>query len=343
MGSRGEDARPAGSTARPGEGARENGGEIRIRGLSKRFPRSTNLWQFLRRPFAREYVTALEGIDLTLEPGRIYGLVGPNGAGKTTLIKVIAGLVLPSTGDVSVGGLDAVREARAIRARVGYVVADERSFFWRLSVRENLRFFATLRSPSVRERRERVDECLRRVRLEREAERPFQALSTGMRQRLAIARGLLSMPRILLLDEPTRSLDPDAAQHVRDLMRELLAEDPGRLMLCSSHDLNEVREVCSHVLLIREGKLVLERALVATDRDEYEIRTRTPLAAAVLVVEGVSVLRAEGTRALVRVRDARSLDALLDRVRASGAGLVELRPGGASLEGLFGARGGQSA
>jgi len=183
---------------------------IEIRELVKRYPRSTDLLHFLRNPLRREEVTALRGVNLSLEPGRIYGLVGPNGAGKTTLLKILAGVVWPTSGEALVDGLDSSRGDRSLRERVGLVVADERSFFWRLTARENLRFFAVLQRIPAQSLEARVDECLARFGLEAAGDRPFRALATGMRQRLAIARGMLLDPPVLLLDEATRSLDPAA-------------------------------------------------------------------------------------------------------------------------------------
>jgi ABC-2 type transport system ATP-binding protein len=167
---------------------------IEIQGLVKRYPHATDLFRFLRRPWRKEEILALDGLDLSLGPGRIYGLVGPNGAGKTTLLKVLAGLVLPTEGRILFDGEEWSAPSERIRETVGLVVADERSFFWRLTVEENLRFFATLQKLRGEGRRARIASCLAKVGLSEHRGRSFRSLSTGLRQRLAVARGLLVDP-----------------------------------------------------------------------------------------------------------------------------------------------------
>jgi ABC-2 type transport system ATP-binding protein len=312
---------------------------VEIQGLVKRYPRSTDLFHFLRRPWAREEVTALRGIDLRLEPGHIYGLVGPNGAGKTSLLKVLAGLVLPTEGSVRLDGVDALARPALIRERVGLVVADERSFYWRLGLRQNLEFFASLQHLRGRERDRRVRECLEMVGLGDQAERSFRELSTGMRQRLSIARGLLVAPPVLLLDEPTRSLDPVAARGVRELLRQLLESDPRRIAVFSSHQLSEVAELCSRVLVIRGGRLVAERDLApgaGAVRPEVLLRVRGPLPEGVLAgLPEVQALGSGPSGLRLRLDRPEALDLVVDRLRARGVGIVALQPAEPTLEELL--------
>jgi ABC-2 type transport system ATP-binding protein len=302
---------------------------VRIRGLVKRYPPTTDLIRILRHPLSREEgVTALDGVDLDLAPGRIYGLVGPNGAGKTTLLKIVAGLVLPTQGSVTLDGEEFDSRSQRIRDAIGYVVSDERSFHWRLSVRENLRFFATLQK--VDDLDGRVGQCLERVGLADVAGRDYHALSTGMRQRLALARGLLADPRILLMDEATRSLDPLAAEDLRGLLRELFPVGSERTLVYSTHLLSEVEDLCTDLVVLRDGRVAARRDVRADGPPSggcFTLRTRDPLPAGLFDgAPGTEVLRGSGTTVSLRLSDGPALDALVDRVRQAEVGLVELRP-----------------
>ena len=307
---------------------------VAIRGLVKRYPRSADLVRFLRRPLARETVTALDGIDLDLEPGAVYGLVGRNGAGKTTLLKILAGLVLPSAGRASVWGIEASERPRALRARVGLVVADERSFFWRISVRENLRFFATLQHLSGSARARAVDAALDHTGLADLADVAFRELSTGQRQCLAIARGTLIDPQVLLLDEATRSLDPEAAREIRSFVRELATGRPDRIVVYSTHVLSEVEEVCDEVVALCAGRIA-GRGRTDAEPDEagrWRVRTRRAAAEGTWsALAGVSELAA-GTTSRVAVDDPAALERVTARALELGLGLVELVPEESRLE-----------
>ncbi|HED66408.1 MAG TPA: ABC transporter ATP-binding protein [Planctomycetes bacterium] len=304
---------------------------IRIRGLTKRYPAGDGLVHFVRSALRQASGRlALRGVDLDLEPGRIYALVGPNGAGKTTLLKIMAGLVLPTEGRIELDGKPLSARSAAVRETVGYVVSDERSFQWRLSVAENLRFFATLEH--VPDRDARVREVLEHVGLLDRAEAPFRTLSTGMRQRVALARGLIANPRILLMDEATRSLDPLAAEDLRVLLASLFPPDSPRTLVYSTHNLAEVEEFCTDLVVLREGRVVASRRVgagtegTALDAGCFTLRTRRPLAASLLdSLDGLTLLRARGNTVSVRVAAAASLDALVDAIHSNGLGLLELR------------------
>jgi ABC-2 type transport system ATP-binding protein len=198
-------------------------------------------------------VTAVTDISLTIPRGQRFGLLGPNGAGKTTLTKMLCTLVLPSRGQATVAGYP-LGQSGAIRAAVGLVVSDARSFYWRLSARRNLDFFAAMHGLYGRTARQRIDEVLKAVDLEDVAERRFSYFSSGMKQRLAIARSLLHRPQILFLDEPSRSLDPTATQRLHDLLRRLQAEWELTLFFIT-HDLAEAEAMCDWVALLHRGRL----------------------------------------------------------------------------------------
>ncbi|MHB1160231.1 MAG: ABC transporter ATP-binding protein [Chloroflexota bacterium] len=227
---------------------------IEVRDLSKSFPKQRGYWETLRHPRRRSTTTALREVSFSVAEGEVFGLLGPNGAGKTTLIKILCTLVLPTEGSASVNGYDVVRDPAAVRRSIGYVVADERSFHWRLTGRQNLRFFATLNNLVGKERERRVEEVAKLVGLSRQLDEPFLHYSTGTKQKMAIARGLLTDPPILLLDEPTRSLDLPTARAVRSFVKRRLAAQ-GRTVLIATHNMEEASELCHRVAVIDGGRL----------------------------------------------------------------------------------------
>lgn len=198
-------------------------------------------------------VTAVSNINLHIEKGELFGLLGPNGAGKTTLVKMLCTLISPGTGDGRVAGFS-LAQTGDIRAVVGLVVPDERSFHWRLSARRNLTFFAAMYGINGRFAQKRIDQLLDDVDLGDVADRPFGKFSSGMRQRLAIARSLLHNPQILFLDEPTRSLDPIATEKLHTLLLRLMAEREMTAFLIT-HDLAEAEKLCGRVGLMNNGRL----------------------------------------------------------------------------------------
>ena len=227
---------------------------IRITNLTKSFPRFAGYRDLL--PWRkRELTTALEGLNLEIIEGELFGLLGPNGAGKTTLIKILCGLILPNSGDAWIFGHNVKTEERAVKELVGVVSADERSFYWRLTGRQNLEFYASLYQVPQHQKRQRIDEVLHKVGLSSEATVRFQNYSTGMRQKLAIARGLLCKPRVLFVDEPTRSLDPISARSVRDLLREEV-DRFGRTVILATHNMEEAETICERVAILDRGRLI---------------------------------------------------------------------------------------
>jgi ABC-2 type transport system ATP-binding protein len=260
---------------------------ISIDCISKTFPIPlTRLKQLFRRP-VKPPVLALREVSFDVRAGEIFGLIGRNGAGKTTLTKIIATLVQPTSGCVTVNGHDSVRDDALVRAQVGLATAEERSFYWRLTVEQNLMFFARLYGMSDPFARRRIIELVKQFELKELVTRRFGELSTGNKQRMAFARALLSRPPILLLDEPTRSLDPLAAARMRALIQTLAVGDPPVTILLTSHNLAEVEELCERVAIISRGRI---RALDTPRslRDTHHQTERVEL-----ILEGISRERAQ--------------------------------------------------
>jgi ABC-2 type transport system ATP-binding protein len=228
---------------------------ISIDRISKTFPIPlARLKHFFRRPI-KPPVQALSEVSFDVQAGEIFGLIGRNGAGKTTLTKIIATLVQPTSGHVTVNGFDSVREDGKVRAQLGLATAEERSFYWRLTVEQNLMFFARLYGLSDALARRRIIELVGQFELKELVTRRFGELSTGNKQRMAFARAMLSSPPVLLLDEPTRSLDPLAAARMRALINRLAGGDPPVTILLTSHNLTEVEELCARIAIISRGRI----------------------------------------------------------------------------------------
>jgi ABC-2 type transport system ATP-binding protein len=228
---------------------------ISVRNLSKTYPVPfRRLRAFFRRP-VKDPVEALRDVSFEVETGEIFGLIGRNGAGKTTLTKIVATLVQPTTGSVAVRGHDSVTDDENVRREIGLATAEERSFYWRLTSEQNLLFFARLHGLSDRVAKQRIRELFTQLELDEVARRRFGELSTGNKQRLAVARAMLATPPVLLLDEPTRSLDPLAAARMREMIRLLAQQDPPVTIFLTSHNLSEVETLCGRVAVISRGRI----------------------------------------------------------------------------------------
>jgi len=229
---------------------------VETKDLVKVFERGRRtIWQRARRePDRRERFRAVDGIDLTVQSGEIFGLLGPNGAGKTTTMKMLATLLLPTSGSIRVLGIDPLARPREVRARLGAMLSGERSLYWKLTARENLEYFAALYHVPPAQTRPRIDRALVAVKLADRADDYVERYSTGMRQRLALARALLPDPPLVILDEPTVGLDPQASRDLRDRVRELRAQ--GRTVLLTTHYMEEADQLCDRVAIIDHGKIV---------------------------------------------------------------------------------------
>lgn len=253
---------------------------ITVDGLTKSYSVRRALIDVLRNPFSRPRAPVLRDVTFDVQRGELFGVLGLNGAGKTTLLKMLATLLLPDAGSATIGGYDVEMQSAAVRAQLAMVTADERSLNWRLGARENLRLFAGLHRMSAAERRPRVEEVLALVGLDETGDKLVGAFSSGMRQRLLVARALLPRPRVLLLDEPTRSLDPVSAHDFRRLLRETLIDRLGATVLLATHNAEEAFSYCDRVLVLHRGSVAAQgtaRELVAVFGDDrYQVSTPTP-------------------------------------------------------------------
>jgi ABC-2 type transport system ATP-binding protein len=233
---------------------------IRAHGLEKEFRPPGGMRELLRGRLFGPPVPALRGVTLQVAEREIVCLMGPNGSGKTTLLRILSGLLLPTAGRAEIAGMDVANTGARLRRDVALVVGDERSFHGDLTGRENLLFFASLHGLSASEARSRSARLLARLGLSDAADRRFVVYSRGMKQRLAIARGLLGRGRVLLLDEPTLGLDPLAARDLRQFLRDEVIKGEGRTALVGSNDPVEVRALADRVLYLEGGTLRGESA-----------------------------------------------------------------------------------
>lgn len=288
-------AAPTGAAAGAVPTASSRDVAITVRGLTKRFARRRAWSAALRSPRAREHVTALDDVSFDVHRGACVGVLGPNGAGKSTLFRVLLTLVLPDAGEARVDDLDVVDDAPAVRARVAGAGADERSVYWRLSSRENLRLYASLRGLDGATRDAAVSDALDAVGLGPVADTLAGGLSTGTRQRLLVARALLGAPRVLLLDEPTRSQDPLAAQAFRALLRDEIVARRGCTVLLATHTAEEAFELCDRVVILDRGRVAAEgparRLAAGLGADRYDVLLRADGAAAAAALSHVAGVR----------------------------------------------------
>jgi ABC-2 type transport system ATP-binding protein len=226
---------------------------IAVSSLEKFFPPARSGWRALLQPIARPTECALAGISFSVAPGEAVAIVGPNGAGKSTLLRILATLMIPTRGSAAIVGHDVERSSTAARRQLGYHTGGDEGFYGRLSARENLNFFGAMNNISPADIRGRIISITERMGLAADLDRQLRTFSTGMSHRLGLARALLHQPAVLLLDEPTRSLDPLAATGFRRLIKEDVVRGLGTTLLFASHTLSEVEEIADRVLVLDRG------------------------------------------------------------------------------------------
>jgi len=216
--------------------------------LRKVFPRRA------KKAKEAEPLVAVDEVSFTVPEGEIFGLLGPNGAGKTTTIKMLSTLLRPTSGTIRVAGVDVVGQPTRALRHLGTVLTGERSVYWKLTGRENLLYFAALYGLPAKAARLRTDELLERFSLAKRADENVERYSTGMRQRICLAKALLASPEVLILDEPTAGLDPQSARNLREMITEIRAE--GRTVLLTTHYMEEADQLCDRIAIIDHGRII---------------------------------------------------------------------------------------
>jgi len=238
-----------------------------VENVEKYFPPAFTGWRALLQPFSRLTLRALGGVSFRVAPGEVLALIGANGAGKSTLLRIVTTLLLPTRGHVQVAGFDVVREPARVRRQLGYHTGAEGGFYGRLSARENLEFFAALNNLTRHDARQSIAHVVELLRLGAVLDRQVRTFSTGTVHRLGLARAILHAPAVLILDEPTRSLDPLAAAEFRRFLKDDLVRQRGTTLLFASHTLAEVEQLAGRVALLDNGLLLAcdtLRGLLAT-------------------------------------------------------------------------------
>ncbi|CAN5295906.1 ABC transporter ATP-binding protein [soil metagenome] len=254
-------------------------------------------------------VVAVDGIDLDVREGDIYGFLGANGSGKTTTVRMLLGLVLPTSGEAHVLGESMPKAGPSVLPRVGALVENPAAYR-HLSGRSNLWLLESIsHQDNRRARRRRIDDVLEQVGLGSVGSRPVRAYSLGMRQRLGLAAALVRKPRILVLDEPTNGLDPQGIQEIRSLLLNLHAE--GTTIFLSSHLLAEVDQMCTRVGVLDRGRLVLQDELANLHQPTGRVVVRTPDAALAVTLLGGRVEERLNDRFIVRATEPSALNAEL--------------------------------
>jgi ABC-2 type transport system ATP-binding protein len=250
--------------------------------VKRKLDPEASIWSRLSlRGRPTETSVAVDDVSFGIAEGEIFGLLGPNGAGKTTTIRMLCTLLEPTDGTATINGYAITRQAGLVRQNLGAVLTGERSIYWKLTGRENLEYFAALYHLPPAIARRRVAELLERLGLANRADEQVERYSSGMKQRIAIAKALLANPPVLLLDEPTIGLDPQSARNLRELIAEIKAE--GRTILLTTHYMEEADQLCDRVGVIDLGRIIaldtpanLKKSITQLDVVQLEVENFDP-------------------------------------------------------------------
>ncbi len=261
---------------------------LEVKELTKDFISPLSFSKLARYGFRnRGRTRVLEDVSFSLDRGKILGILGPNGAGKTTLLKILATLILPDKGSVVINGCRAGAEDDRIKSFIGLVSSQERSFYWRLTGKQNLEFFADMYG--LKNARDRIEYLFSLFDVDYQDKR-FDSYSAGMKQKFALMRGLLNDPELLLLDEPTRSLDFTTALNLRTLIKENLVAKKGKTVIFTTHNMDEAMDFCDLFMILHKGRLYAMGTL-----DELRKKVNNPAAALgeifVKLIEGKCLTR----------------------------------------------------
>ena len=227
-----------------------------VESLTKLFPPTRSGWRAFLQPFEKPIVPALEEISFQVHTGEAVALLGANGAGKSTLLRILSTLLLPTRGYARVAGHDTIQSPREVRRNLGYHAGSDLGFYARLSGRENLGFFGQLNGLSRSSVRDRITQFASQFELAEALDRQVRTLSSGTIQRLSLARALMHSPRVLLLDEPSRSLDAIAAASFRHFLKSEVLQRGTTSLLFASHSLPEIELVAHRVAILKQGRLI---------------------------------------------------------------------------------------
>ncbi|TFJ94310.1 ABC transporter ATP-binding protein [Lentibacillus salicampi] len=238
------------------------------------------IYKSYKKRKSSEIFTAVNDLSFDVGKGEIVGLLGPNGAGKTTTIKTICGLLVPDQGSVTINGFDSLKDRDKALRHISAVLEGNRNIYWRLTVYENLVYFAGNRGVPKKDIRRKVDELLSLFQLQDKKDELVNNLSRGMQQKLAVSVAMLADTDVVLLDEPTLGLDVETGYEVRDLLRKI-ARDQGKTIIISTHDMPVVQDLCERTIIINAGKVVaderVEELLKLFETSAYQIELQEPL------------------------------------------------------------------
>jgi ABC-2 type transport system ATP-binding protein len=283
--------------------------------------------------FGRRRIAALNGVDLRVAPGELFGLLGPNGAGKTTTVKILLGLTRPTAGSATISGL-AVSDPES-RRRVGYLPEGHKIPGY-LTARQALSIFGRMSGMEGRAIERRSVELLEKLRIAAWIDVKVRKFSKGMTQRLGLACALVHSPDVLLLDEPTDGVDPVGRREIRDILRDEARN--GTAILLNSHLLSEIELTCDRVAVLRKGEVAASGTIDELTKKSPKFKMiATPVDESLLAgfrATGAGVERVNG-HLLLSVTDAEHLNALIDRTRAAGSLVTEVSPVRSTLEDVF--------
>lgn len=293
----------------------------------------------LTKTYGRSQVRAVDEVSLGVPTGSVFGFLGPNGAGKTTTIKILAGLLSATSGQVRVNGYDVARRRSAAMEQIGAVLEGSRNVYWTLSAWQNLLYFGRLKGMRKAAAQARAEELLTGLELWDRRDEKVGDYSRGMQQKVAIAAALIADPPILLLDEPTIGLDVEATRTVKEWVRALSTER-GKTVLLTTHQMNVVEELCDRVAVIRRGQVVTDqptRELLATfrQRDRYVIEIDRSDGELDLPAGSAATSTDDTTTITARLADQGELYGLVDQLRGRGAVLRSLAQVQPDLEDVF--------
>lgn len=283
---------------------------------------------------------ALKGIDLQIEEREIFGILGPNGAGKTTLLSILCTLLLPDRGNVYILGMDVLHEERQIRKRVN-IASGNANFLWSLTVKENLHYYGMLYGLPRKEREKKVETLIDLFNLKEHRNIPFDELSTGMKQRLSLAKSLMNDPEVLFLDEPTVGLDPDVSIRIREGILSI-HKKRGMTILLTTHNMKEAEYLCGRIAFLKEGEILttgtaeaLKRRVRIGDTVKIEFKG-TILEDELLRADGVINYDVSGGLCEIIVDDGeRRLGNIIALLSQGGAQIKKVTLGQTDLEDVF--------